>query len=54
VRIPVDLKPYQQIEALAAKRSIPFENIVSAWFKERTLIKLGPVTGSCRRARLTS
>ncbi len=35
--VPLDLKTYQQIEALAAKRGIPVEKMVSAWLREKAL-----------------
>jgi hypothetical protein len=33
--IPVDLKLYHQMEALAAKRRVPVEKMVSDWLKDR-------------------
>ena len=35
--IPLDLQVYQRIEALAAKRGVRIEKIVSAWLKEKSL-----------------
>lgn len=35
--VPLDLKVYQRIEALAAKRGVRMERLVSAWLKEKAL-----------------
>jgi hypothetical protein len=35
LKVPIDLKIYRQIEALAAKRRVRAETIVSRWLRER-------------------
>jgi hypothetical protein len=34
ITVPLDLRVYRQIEALAAKRGVPVGKIVSVWLKE--------------------
>ena len=33
--VPLDLKVYERIEAVAAKRGLPVEKLVVAWIKEK-------------------
>lgn len=33
--IPVELRVFQQIEALAAKRGMPIDKLISTWLNER-------------------
>lgn len=35
LKVPLDLKTYEQIEALAAQRGLPVAKLVSAWLKEK-------------------
>jgi len=35
LQIPLDLRVYERIEALAAKRRVPVEKLVATWLKEK-------------------
>ena len=35
--IPLDLRVYERIEAMAAKRRVPVEKLVTAWLKEKAM-----------------
>lgn len=37
--VPLDLKVFQQIEALAAKRGVRVESMVSAWLTEKASVE---------------
>lgn len=42
IAVPVDLKVYERIEALAAKRGVRVEKIISSWLEQKALAELGP------------
>lgn len=41
VTIPLDVRVYQRIEALAAKQGVRLEKLVSAWLKEKAMGRAG-------------